>query len=123
MVKKRLVVTAALLISYSMSANAAEKREQKARNAHKLIAILDNIGINSKQLNAFIKETESHIDNDGFLSLREEKVMGGKLALRCDTRGLPNARKFELRFTPENNPNMNVVANTNGIEVRYHLEF
>jgi hypothetical protein len=123
MVKKRLVVAAALLISYGVSANAAEKREHKVRNAHKIIAILDNIGINSKQLNAFIKEADSHIEKDGFLSLTEGKVMGGKLALRCDTRGFPNARKFELRFTPENSPHVNFVANTNLIEVRYHLEF
>lgn len=118
-----MVVAAALLISFVNSANAAPKNEHKVRNAQKLIATLEKLGINDKELKEFIATADSRIDNDGFLSLRETHTMGGKLALRCETRGLPSARKFELRYTPDNMSGVNVVARTNIVEVRYHLDF
>ena len=123
MMRNRLVVAAALLISLTVSANAAEMPEHKIRNAQKLIATLDKVGINNKELRDFITDTDSHIDKNGFMSLRESNVMGGKLSLYCDTKGLPTTRKFELRYAPTDAPHVNVIAHTNMVEVRYHLEF
>ncbi len=123
MVRNRLVVAAALLVSFANSANAAPKNEHKVRNAQKLIATLEKFGINDKDLKEFITTADSRIANDGYLSLRETHTMGGTLALRCDTRGLPSARKFEIRYTPDNMPEVNVIARTNIIVVRYHLDF
>jgi len=123
MVRKSIVAAAALLFSYVSSANAAPNPEHKSRNAQKLIATLDKIGINHKVVRDFITETDSHIKRKGYVTLRETHLASGRLSLQCQTRGFPTARKFELLYEPEYAPNFNVVARTNGIEVRYHLDF
>ena len=123
MVRKYIVAAAALLFSYMSSANAAPNPEHKSRNAQKIIATLDKLGINHKVVRDFVTETDSHIKRKGYFTLRETNIAGGRLSLQCQTRGFPTARKFELIYEPEYAPHFNITARTNGIEMRYHLDF
>ena len=122
MVRTLLAIAAALLISLADSAKAVDNPEHKSTNAQKLLATLDLIGINDKQVKDFVTETDSHIDKQGTMALSESQVMGGKLSFRYDVRGLPSGKQFELRYTPDDS-HMNMVARTNILEIRYHLEF
>ena len=115
-------MAAVLLISLTGSAKAVDNPEHKPTNAEKLLATLNLVGVNDKDVKDFITETDSHIDKQGTMALSESRVAGGKLSFRYDVKGMPSGRQFELRYTPDDS-HMNVVARTNILEVRYHLEF
>jgi len=122
MVRKVLAIAAALLMSLALSAKAADSPEQQSTNAQKLLATLNQVGINSKEVTDFVTETDSRIDKKGTMPLAEEDIMGGKLSFRYDVKALPSGRQFELRYTPDDS-HVNVVARTNILQVSYHLEF
>jgi hypothetical protein len=128
MVKKLLVVAAALLTCFTGSAKAADNYEHKSGNAQKLLATLDQVGINSQKVKDFVNETNANLDGKGGLTLAERNVPGGKIVLRFafrnDMKDLPiSHRRLELRYTPTDYPNVNIIARTNLVMVRYHVEF
>jgi len=116
------VVAALLLMSLVSIAAAAENLEHQSKNAQKLIATLDSVGINDQDVKNFITETDSHVDH-GYLYLSQEKVMGGNLALRYQLGSMPSSRHVELNFTPEDAPHIQLNARTDMVRVGYHLDF
>ena len=122
MVRKVLAIAAALLITFTSSARAAGSPEHKSTNAQKLLATLDLVGINSKEVVDFVTETDSRIDKKGSMAIAEDNAIGGKLSLRYDVTSLPSGRQFELSYTPDDS-HINITARTNKIEVGYHVRF
>lgn len=119
----RLLGIAAALLMSSLAgiAAAAENSEHPSKNAQKIIATLESVGINNKDVKAFISEANQYIDH-GYLNLASRKMAGGKLTLRYQLSGGISTRQVELHFVPENS-NFEGIARTNLIMVRYHLEF
>jgi hypothetical protein len=116
-----LVVAALLLTNLTGIAAAADTPEHPSKNAQKLIATLNALGINSPEVQDFMNEVNSHVEN-GYFNFAQQDMMGGKLALRypVSVPGIPH--RLELNYTP-NDSHVAVTARTDGIMVSYKLKF
>jgi|GEM_PF-4795441 len=128
MTRTVLIVAALLLFNLGGIAAAAEPPEHKSKNAQKLLATLDSVGINSKEITALVNTAHSHVSH-GYIYLAEQKMMGGQVSLRYSVGGARklgmqhSSRRLELHYSPKNNDNLHVIAKTNLFLVRYHLEY
>lgn len=128
MTRSVLLVAALLLINLGGIAAAAEPPEHKSKNAQKLIATLESVGINRKEIKDFISQANTHVSH-GYVYLAERKIMGGEVSLRYSVGGSKrlgpsySSRRLELHYSPKANKNLHVIAKTDMVLVRYHLEY
>jgi hypothetical protein len=121
MKKYSLVVAALLLTSFASEATAAEEPGQhKSKSAQKVLATLNLLGMNDKDVQNLVSQADQNIDN-GYFYLSETKTMGGKLCLRYDLSAV-STRQVELRFAFDDSP-VEFTARTNIAQVRYHHDF
>jgi hypothetical protein len=116
-----LVVAALLLTSFSQVAIAAEKTEHQSNNAHRVIIVLDSMGVNNPTIRDFIGHIDDHIQ-DGYLTLSEQKVMNGKLMLHYQLNGKIGSKQLEMKFTPDNS-HMEYTATSHQIMATYTIHF
>lgn len=128
MTRSVLLVAALLIINLGGNAAAAEPPEHKSKNAQKLIATLDSVGINRKEIKDLITAAHSHVSH-GYIYLAEKKIGGGHLSLRYSIGGASklgmqhSSRKLELHYSPKKMNNLHFIAKTDLFLVRYHLEY
>lgn len=119
-----LIVAALLLGNLESIAAAADVPEHQSKNARKVIATLNSIGINSKDVRNLIEAADARVDRN-YLYLNEQEGMGGKIALRYrlnsnnTAKSLGMNRKLELHYAPKDS-HLEVNVHTNGIMASYH---
>lgn len=117
-----LVVAALLLTGQANVAVAAEEdKPQHSKNAVKVLATLDMLGINNKEIRDMLTAVDSRIEK-GYLNLAEEQVMGGRLLLHYKLSGKQGIKQLELMYTPKDS-NTEVRASTRGVMFNYKLKF
>jgi hypothetical protein len=117
-----LVVAALLLTGQANVAVAAEEEKpQHSKNAVKVLATLDMLGINNKEIRDMLTAVDSRIEK-GYLNIAEEKVMGGRLLLHYKLSGKQGIKQLELMYAPEDS-NAEVRASTRGVMFNYKLKF
>jgi hypothetical protein len=117
-----LVVAALLLTGQANVAVAAEEdKPQHSKNAVKVLATLDMLGINNKEIRDMLTAVDSRIEK-GYLNLAEEQVMGGRLLLHYKLSGKQGIKQLELMYTPKDS-NAEVRASTRGVMFNYKLKF
>ncbi len=120
-------MAALLLTALSASIAAADSTEHTSKNAQKILATLNLIGVNDKEIQNFIEESNAKFEN-GYLNLAQEEALGGKVTLRygaseensIDGRRMP--RKLELYYAPEDS-HLSITARTSGIQACYKFKF
>ena len=128
MTRSVLIVAALLLFNLVGIAAAAEPPEHKSKSAQKLLATLDSVGINSKEVRDLISTAQSHVSH-GYIYLAEKKMLGGNVSLRYSIGGSAklgmshSSRRLELHYSPKNNNKLHFIAKTVLFLVRYHLEY
>lgn len=128
MVRRKLVVAALLLANLAGIATAADIYEHNSNHARKLIATLNSLGINSKQVREFISDIDASVNHENkTLSLAGHEVPGGHVMLRYRFGAVPvgsqSHKRLELAYQPQNVPHLEVVARTDSIMVSYHFKF
>lgn len=123
MVRNMLVVAALLLTNLAGNAAAAEDPEHPSKNAQKLIATLNTLGLNSPEVREFVEDINSHVKN-GYFNFAQQEMLGGEFALRYRMRSseFDTSKRLELSYTPEDSHTV-ITAQTNGIRVNYRLKF
>src|SRR5690349_17488538 len=81
MVRKMVVVAALLLTGLTGIATAAENSEHRSKNAQKVLAVLNSLGMTDPDVKNFVAEVDSKVD-DGYLNFTRNEVAGGELTLR-----------------------------------------
>jgi len=120
MIRNTLVVAALLLTGLPTVAAAADNlNEQQSKNAQKVLATLNTLGITDPDIKDFITESNKHIQ-DGYLNLNEEKMWGGNVALRYQLDGI-SSKRLELSYTPDDS-HIHCTLKRDGLMVQYHLK-
>lgn len=122
MTRNVLVVAALLLVNLEGIAAAADPpSEHRSKHAQKLIATLDSVGINNRDIQQFITSADSHVDK-GYFYLTQQEAAGGNMSLRYRLGGRPSIRQMELHYAPENS-RVELSAHTHSVRVSYQFEF
>ena len=98
---KRLVVALLLLAMGANTATAADTHEHKSKNARKVLAALSSVGLDNSQIKAFIENIDANT-HDGYYTLAERRVPGGKVTLHYELGNGVNSKQVELQFAPDN---------------------
>ena len=122
MCKSVLALTALLMLPFISSAAADEDTEQRNKRAQKVLATLRMLGIANPKLNTLVTEATSHVEQDGYFYVADQKMDDGRLALRFECRGIPKLRQLELSYVPKDS-NYSLTANTRGVMFNYHYDF
>ena len=125
MIRNLLIVAALLLGNLTSLAAADDLPEHQSKNARKVLATLDSIGVNSQYVQNLVSEADGRVERNYFY-FNEQEGMGGKIALRyrlgADNAATPanNGKKLELHYAPKDS-HMEINARTNGISIGYHF--
>jgi hypothetical protein len=126
MTRKVLIVAALLFSNLAGIAAAADNPEHKSKNARKLIATLDSIGINNHEVLYLINAADARVEKNYFY-FGEQKMANGRLALRYHLGGTNTAetpggsKRLELHYAPQDS-HMQITARTNSLMINYHFE-
>lgn len=115
-----LVVAALLLTGLASAAAAAEEEKDSTKNARKVIATLEKLGINNENINYLIKEVDKVVEGKK-VNLIDSTVMGGPLLVQYKLSTRVGVRQFEMRYRPEENSSYSFTANQNGAMLNYSL--
>ncbi len=121
MSKYWLIVVLFLLVPVGNQAQAAEPPEHQSKNARKILTVLGSVGIEDTTIKSLVKDMDTRIKN-GYLTLTEEKLPGGKITLHYELAGGLRAKQLELRYTPDNS-NWRATARPDGVMVNYSYNF
>ena len=113
-------MAALLLITFPSGAAAADNSGHSPKNAQQVIAVLNTIGINKPEVQQFINDTDSQINN-GYLNLSEQQTWGGKLSLHYQLDGV-GVRQLELQYRPTDS-NFGVTARSDSLMIGYRFSF
>ncbi len=123
--KNILLVVAALLLTDTGNAVAADSSEHQAKNAQKLLATLDLVGLNNKDIKQFVSDANTQVDGSYF-NLAGERAMGGRISLRyqlgtdASMSSYTSSRRLEFRYTPDSS-HFEGIARTDLVLARYHF--
>jgi hypothetical protein len=130
MFRNVLIVAALLFSNLTGIAAAAEPTEQKSKNARKLLATLNAIGINNKDVQNLITEADAKVENKYFY-VTDHKVKKGTMAGRWSMRynlkdsDNPNSvrtgKRLQLHYAPKDS-RFEVTAHTDSVMFNYRLQ-
>src|SRR5690348_2227754 len=121
-VRENVAVAALLLANLPATAVAADNSGHPSKNAQKVVATLNMLGINSPEIKEFVDELNTHVKN-GYFNLTEEQALGGTFSLRYPLNASGEPHRLQLNYSPEDMPHWNVTARRDSVMITYKLKF
>ena len=122
MTKLALVVAALLLTGLACNAVAAEEKKRQSKNAAKVLATLEKIGLKGDEIKNLISEIDDRVERKHLRIFSQEERDGGRLILRYKLSTNVSSRRFELFYTPASDSGWTFSAKTDAVMLNYRYD-
>jgi hypothetical protein len=122
MTKIALVVAALLLMGLACEAVAAETKKRQSKNAVKVLATLEKIGLKGNEIKNLINVIDDRVEKRQFRIFSQEYENGGRLILRYKLSTNVSTRRFELFYTPSSDSGWTFSAKREAVMINYRYD-